>query len=372
MPAAIGTRALNRALLARQFLLERARRPALDVVEHLVGMQAQNPGPPYIGLWTRVAGFDFGELSAHVRERRAVRIALMRSTIHLVTARDCLGLRPLVQPMIERATLGGYGRRLDGIDLVKLAAAGRALVEERPHTFAELGTRLARRWRGRDPAALAQMVRALLPLVQVPPRGVWGERGQAMHTTAEAWLGAPVAHAPSLDAMVLRYLAAFGPASVRDVQTWCGLRRLRDVLERLRPELVTFRAPDGAELFDLPDAPRPDPRAPAPPRFLPEYDNLLLSHADRTRIAADVHRNRFISPNGMVSGSVLVDGFVRGMWRLVTNGKGTVLEVDLFDVPARRDRAAVAGEAEALLAAMVGGSDRRTVAFTPPDRSWRP
>ncbi len=257
---------------------------------------------------------------------------------------------------------------MEGATLAKVA---RKLVEEQPRTFAELGALLQKRWRGRDPAALAQMARALLPLVQVPPRGIWGASGGALHTTAESWLGRSLTEEPSLDAMVMRYLGAFGPASVQDAQCWCGLTRLRDVLERLRPQLVTFRDEDGIELFDLPDAPRPDPGTPAPVRFLPEYDNVLLSHADRRRIASDLHRQRFVSPNGIVPGSVLVDGFVRGMWRMRPDRKETVLVVDLFEPPTKRERAAVGAEAEALLEAMSPAAaspaaPRRIVRFEPP------
>ena len=218
-----------------------------------------------------------------------MRIALMRNTVHLVSARDCLGLRPLTQPVIDR---GLYGRRTDieGVDLEALAAASRALLEEGPRTAKELGGLLAERWPGREPASLARAARHLLPLVQVPPRGVWGKSGQATHTTAEAWLGRPLGPAYSPDEMVLRYLGAFGPASIKDAQTWSGLTRLDRVFGRLGPRLVSFRDERGREVFDLPDAPRPDPEVPAPPRFLPEFDNLILSHDDRSRVIADEHR----------------------------------------------------------------------------------
>ena len=274
MPAEVLSRmALNRALLERQMLLRRAPavgsaagRPGrvVEAVEHLIGLQAQAPFPPYYGLWSRLEDFRPGELAALITGRQVVRIALMRGTIHLVSARDCLTLRPLMQPVLDKALAATYGRQLAGVDTRALAAAGRALTEAEPRTFRDLGTLLAEQYPGRPAAALAQGMRALVPLVQVPPRAVWGAAGLARHTPAEAWLGRPLDRGGSLDAIVLRYLAAFGPASVRDVQAWSGLTGLREVAGRLRPALRAFRDEDGTELLDLPDAPRPDPRHAGP------------------------------------------------------------------------------------------------------------
>jgi hypothetical protein len=344
----IGRRALNRALLERQMLLRRRELPALDAVEHLVGMQAQAPDPPYVGLWTRLEGFRPEELASQIEERRAVRIALMRNTVHLVSARDCLGLRPLTQPVIDR---GLYGRRtgIDGIDLEALATAGRALLEERPRTAKELGGLLGERWPGRDPASLARAVRHLLPLVQIPPRGVWGKSGQATHTTAEVWLGRPLGPAYSPDEVVLRYLGVFGPASIKDAQTWSGLTRLDRVFGRLGPRLVSFRDGRGREVFDLPDAPRPDPEVAAPPRFLPEFDNLILSHDDRSRVIADEHRRTLASRNGMVSATVLLDGFVSGTWRTERSRGNATIVVEPFGPLSRADRDALTEEGERLV-----------------------
>lgn len=269
----LGTRALNRTLLERQMLLRRRKLSAEGTIEHLVGMQAQARDPPYIGLWTRLEGFRPDELSRLIENRWVVRIALMRNTVHLVTARDCLALRPLVQPIIDRGLRANRAHRvaIEGVDTEELAAVGRDLLEERPCTAKELGVLLGKRWPGRDPATLARAIRHLLPLVQVPPRGIWRKGGQATHTTAEAWLGRPLDPDPSLEEMVLRYLGAFGPATVKDAQTWSGLSGLGEVFERLRPRLLSLRDEQGKELFDLPDAPRPDPDTPAPPRFLPRF-----------------------------------------------------------------------------------------------------
>jgi Winged helix DNA-binding domain len=348
----LGLRALNRATLERQMLLSRQKLPAIEAIEHLVGMQAQAPNPPYIGLWTRLEGFHPDELARLITDRRAVRIALIRNTVHLVTARDCLALRPLVQPVFDRALYANYAHRagIEGVDIEALVAAGRALLEEQPRTAKELGELLRERWPDRDPASLARAIRHLVPLVQVPPRGIWGKSGQAAHTTAEAWLGRPLDPDPSLDEMVVRYLGAFGPATVKDVQTWSGLTRLREVTDRLRSRLRTFRDEQGNELFDLPDAPRPDPDTPSPPRFLPEFDNLILSHADRTRIIANDYRKVIASKNGMVPATVLVDGFVRGTWKTKRTRRGkATLVIEPFEPLAKKDRDALSEEGEQLI-----------------------
>jgi hypothetical protein len=332
-------------------LICRRELPALDAIERLVGMQAQAPVPPYIGLWTRLAGFRPGELASLITGRQAVRIALMRNTVHLVSARDCLTLRPLMQPVFDRNLFSTRARRkdLEGIDTETLVATGRALLEERPLTARELGELLEQRWPGYDPASLARAIRHLLPLVQVPPRGVWGRSGQTIHTTAEAWLGKTLDPSPSIDETVLRYLGAFGPAGVGDAQTWSGLTRLADVFERLRGRLISFRDERGRELFDLPDAPRPDPDMPVPPRFLPAFDNLILSHADRSRVIADEHRKVIASKNGMVPATVLVDGFVCGTWKTGrARGKATLV-ITPFEPLAKKDRDALAEEGEQLI-----------------------
>ena len=346
----LSLRALNRATLERQMLLRRREMSALEAIEHLVGMQAQAPGPPYVGLWTRLEGFSPDELARLIADRRAVRVALMRNTVHLVSVRDCLKLRPLVEPVIERGLRASRDDRaaIARVDLEALVAYGRALLEERPRTAKELGTLLRERWPGRDPASLARAIRHLVPLVQVPPRGLWRESGPAAHTTVEAWLGRPLAPDSSLEDLVVRYLGAFGPASVKDVQTWSGLTRLGEVVERLRPRLSIFGDEQGRELFDLPDAPRPDPGVPAPPRFVPEFDNLILSHADRSRVISDEHRKAIASRNGMVPATVLVDGFVRGTWRAERTRSKATLEIEPFEPLSREDRDALAEEGERL------------------------
>lgn len=364
--------ALNRALLARQHLLRPAPLPegagraqaVLGMVEHLVGLQAQAPFPPYYGLWSRLSGFQPADLAELLVGRQVVRIALMRGTIHLVSARDCLLLRPLLQPALDRALPAIFGKRLADVDTGALADAARQLVEAEPRSFSELGALLAARWPGHSPAALSRAARTLVPLVQVPPRAVWGAAGQALHTSAESWLGRPLDPGPSPEPMVRRYLAAFGPASVADMQAWSGLTRLGEVTERLRPGLRTFRDEQGRELFDLPDAPRPDPATPAPVRLVAEFDNLILSHADRTRVISDSGRQRMATPNGIFPGTVLVDGFAAGMWRITRSRGAAVLTVEPFRPLSPAGRDAVTSEGQRLLDFAAGGA-RHEIRFAP-------
>lgn len=483
---ALGTRALNRATLERQLLLRRSPLSAKAAVEHLLGLQAQNVRPPYYALAARLDGFTPEELSGLMADREVVRIVTMRSTIHTHTAADALILRPLVQPARDRE-LTNFRKGLAGVDLDRLAALARGLVEAEPRTMKQLREALQTEWPDADPQALAIAARCKLPLVQVTPRGLWGRSGQVALTTAEHWLGrgpadrsmappatapganpssasasasaqgasspvapapgssspsaaargaaswgaalpaapaqsssspfaaapsaaspavtsssapapgssspsaaapsaasptptapgvaspaapapgstpssatapdatappaSPAATTPSPDATVLRYLAAFGPASVKDMQTWAGLTRLREVFERLRPQLVTFRDEGGVELFDLPDAPRPDAETPAPPRFLPEFDNLLLSHADRTRVVPAEYRGRSWVGN-QAHCTFLVDGFLAGVWRLAEG----VLVMEPFGTLSKAQRADLAEEAVRMLDTMHPGT----------------
>lgn len=374
-PPLLDRRALNRALLARQHLLERTDASAVDVVGHLVGMQAQNAWSPYVGLWSRVEGFTHADLGDALLDRRLARIAVMRGTIHLVDAADALLLPGLVAPLyardLEVNTL--HAAPLRTVDLAAVTALARELVEAEPRVSTALGKLLAERWPDVPPATLAHAARGTLPLVQVPPRGVWGRSGATTWTTATAWIGTDAAAAaPDLadpdvlaveqERLVLRYLAAFGPASVMDVQAWSGLTGLAAVVARLGDRVVRFTAEPSPgkvrprEVLDLPDAPRPPADVPAPVRFLPDLDNLLLSHADRTRVVADEHRRALQSPNGVVPGTVLVDGVVAATWRVErarVEDAGTrrrreraTLVVEPFGTITARDRRDVEAEAE--------------------------
>jgi len=354
-------RALGRATLARQFLLERASGlTALDALEHLVGMQAQAPHAPYVGLWTRLDGFRARELSELITSRRAVRAPLMRATLHLVSARDCLGLRPVVQPVLARG-FAGAPYDISGVDTEALLESGRSLLAERPSTRPEVGEALGRAWPDADPTSLAYAITYLVPVVQVPPRGVWGAGGAARWTTVEAWLGQPVDSAASLDEIVLRYLAAFGPATVRDMQMWSGLTRLAETVDQIRPRLRVFRDEGGSELLDLPDAPRPQSDIPAPPRFLPEYDNLLFSYADRTRFIPGGQPVPLPPGPGARSGTLLVDGVLSATWRIETQAASPLLEIAPF--APLRDRKAIVEEGQRLVRFVLGASGEPEVRF---------
>jgi Winged helix DNA-binding domain len=361
----IGARALNRALLARQWLLARERRGVLEALEHLVGMQSQVPGAPYTGLWARLDGFDPEGLSRLMTERAVVRMSTLRGTIHLHGAADALALRPLCQQVNDRGQYGRsvYRKALAGVEPGELAAAARQVLGERPLGNAELGVALSARFPGYDPSVLVWAVRDGLPLVQVPPRGLWRRSGRTTSTTVEHWLGRPLDDAPSPERLVLRYLAAFGPAGVRDAQAWSGLTRLAEVFERLRPRLrVLADADSGRELFDLPDAPRPDQDTPAPPRLLPVYDNVMLGHDDRSRIVDAEGLRRLTAGNGYKA-ALLVDGRIRGTWTLRSDASGAELTLLPFTGLADPDREALAAQARELLAFQAPDARSSSVSF---------
>jgi hypothetical protein len=365
-PRTLTRRELNRAILQRQLLLRRERVPALHVIERLVGMQAQVPTDPYTALWSRIDGFDPAELSADLTERRAVRaVMLMRTTIHLVSARDCLEIRPLIQPVVERQwRYSPFAKALSGLDLDEVLDAGLALLAEGPQTAGAIGKRLAERWPDRDPSSLGYAIRWNVPLVQIPPRGLWGRGGQPVLETVERWLDARLSTKPSLDDLVLRYLAAFGPATAKDAGVWSWLTGLGGVMERLRPQLLMYRDEAGRELFDVPDAALPDPETPAPVRLLPEFDNLLLSHDDRSRLSdGSYHGQRWWH------GSLLVDGFLTGTWRPERRPGGITLRIGLYRPLTDVELTDVEAEAARLVAFLgpTGDGDVQIVDIDPAD-----
>ena len=317
-PETLGSQALNRATLARQHLLARVVMPATQMVEHLVGMQAQVPENPYVALWSRVVGFQPAELSDAIEQRLAVRGGLMRGTLHLATDADFLAIWPLIRPVLDRVLYGQspFGRAMAGVEPDALMAAGRGWLDERPRTRAQLAPLMAERWPDHDGPSLAYALTYLVALVQVTPRGLWQRSGASAFMTVEAWLGRSIEPEPDIDALVIRYLAAFGPASVADIRAWSGIGGLREVVDRLRPRLVTFRDERGRELFDLPKAPRPVPEPRRRSAFRPEYDNVLLGHADRSRFGADERVAALFGERPIGLGAILVDGALCGGWRV--------------------------------------------------------
>jgi hypothetical protein len=341
-------RQLNRTTLSRQLLLERSDLDPLAAVEHLVGLQAQNPLDPYAALWSRLSGFTPAPLVDLIESRAAVRIVVMRGTIHLVSADDALVLRAMVQPVLdaELARHSDHKHHLAGVDLTEPLALARELMAESPRSGPQLRAAFAERFPDVDAAALVYACRNHLALVQVPPRGVWGKKLQVTYATTEAWLGRPMDPNPSIDDVVLRYLGAFGPATVADVAAWSRLTAQGEVLERLRPKLRTYRDEHGRELFDLADAVLVDPDAPAPVRFLPEYDNVLLSHADRSRFQAEGDERSFGHIDRAIHGTVLHDGVVVGTWNLQHDAKAAsaVLTVDVVTPSTKRAIASIEAE----------------------------
>jgi winged helix DNA-binding protein len=359
----LGRRALNRTLLERQLLLRRSRMPALGAIERLVAVQGQEPNWPYVGLWTRLENFRRDDLTSLLHNRRVVRGPLIRSTQHLAGTEDFLWLRPLVQPVLDRTLRSAYfARETAGMDLAELADAGRELLADRTITRPQLGRLLAERFPGRDGRVLAAAVQLRVPVVHPPPSGTWGDwgsRGAVPLALAEAWIGRPMTASPRIETMIGRYLAAFGPASVMDIQTWSGLTRLRGVVDGMRPRLRVFRDERGRELFDLPDVPLADPDLPVPVRFLPAFDNLLLGHTERSRVISDEDRKRVMPGGAIVRPTFLVDGFVRGTWSL----EGTTLLLSPFRQPSEEDAAAVLEEAERLLDFVAPDAEANEVRF---------
>ncbi len=340
-------RVLNRTLLQRQHLLSRTTMPALEMSEHLLGLQAQEPLPPYVSLWSRIAGFDPAPVSRALEQRACVRVLLMRGTIHLVTPRDALLLRPLVQPMLDKVTrTSAVSRPAAAVDRGELVRAARRAFEDGPVTFKRLGELLAESFPGVPGTALANTAREMLPLVQVPPRGLWKQPGGVVYETLETWLGTRTEPAPDVADVVRRYLRAYGPATPADVTAWSGITGMRAVFTALRDELRTYRDADGRELFDLEGLPLADEDTPAPVRLLGRYDNVWLSHDRRDRVTPDpAKRKRWMGTNGGVGATVFVDGELEGLWRRTEAG---AVDVELFRPLTRVERRALDDEAAAL------------------------
>jgi Winged helix DNA-binding domain len=326
----LSTRELNRALLARQLLLERSRLPLVRAVERVGGLQTQYAPSGYVSLWSRLADFRREALTEALERRRVVQATLMRATIHIVSARDfdlfAAGIREGRKQWWSRV------QRHEGVDMDGAARLLRRHLRDGPRRQAELVELLQSEGFPRMAWSGAGM---WIDMVRVPPSGTWERRRADLYALAGDWLGpATVTDAQGLEHLVRRYLGGFGPASVNDLMNWAGLpvTTLRPALGRLR--LRRFRDENGGELIDLPRAPLPDPETPAPVRFLPTWDASLLVHARRTQILPEAYRSRVFdtkTPHSVPT--FLVDGAVAGTWRY-ENGRVS------WDAFGRLDRAA--------------------------------
>lgn len=365
--AAMSLRALNRALLARQLLLTRENMKAARAIEQLVGMQAQQAKPPFVGLWSRIAGFKREDLVQPLVAREIVRVTAMRATLHLMSATDYVRLRPALHAMLLKGMEEILkARGAGGIDVPRIVGAARRHLATRAQTFAELRLALANEFPGVDERAMGYAVRTHLPLVQVPTDAEWGFPGAAAFAPAEQWLGRPIGGKADLEHLVLRYLGAFGPATAADVQAWSAVTGIGEILERLRSKLLVFQDEKGRELFDLPKAPRPDEDTGAPVRFVPEYDNLVLAHADRSRIVADRDRHRLVTKNLQVKATFLVDGFVAGTWKIERKRATATVTVEPFAPLKKAARAELEREGLELLEFVEPDAKAHEVTFGKP------
>jgi hypothetical protein len=341
----LSTRALNRALLARQLLLERSPLPLTRALEQVAGLQAQYAPSAYVALWSRLHDFQRDALTRALEERRAVQATLMRVTIHIVSARDFPLFAAGVRQTRRDLWLRTYRREIEGVDMEAVASRVREHLADGPVSAAELKQRL----RADGFPGIAWNGAGLwLDMVRVPPSGTWDQRRADLYAAAADWLGRSNAtEADGMEHLVRRYLGGFGPATLADIASWTGLpvTTCRRVVERLR--LRRFRDEQGDELLDLARAPLPDPERPAPVRFLPTWDATLLVHARRTQILPERYRSLVFSTKTPHSVSTfLVDGAVAGAWRY-ERGR---LRLDPFDGLSRTVRRELEDEADRLAA----------------------
>lgn len=342
MPTRLTDRQLNRATLARQMLLERSDRRIVEAADFLLGQQAQQTHDPYVGLWSRLLGFEHKALTELIVGRQLARATTMRGTLHLHSPADLIGLRRLVQPVLDRMWQSNFRRRFGDNDAAEVLAAAIEVADRGPATAGEIGKVLKEMFPTAEPLAMTVLLQVREIMVQVPPTRIWGSGHAPLLQRASTYLP-PVQSDLDLTTLVRRYLAAYGPASVNDMQSWCGLTKLGEVFEQIRAELVTFTAPDGRELFDLPNAPRPDADTPAPVRFMPLYDNAFLGYDNRRRMLAadDDKRGDFLRD---ATPTVLVDGIIAAAWSIERKKGNATLTVSPFAKLTKQDIAEIERE----------------------------
>lgn len=354
-------RTLNRATLARQLLLERDGRSAAAAIAHLIALQAQEPHEPYVGLWSRIEGFTPPDLEEMLHRRAAVRGVLMRRTLHLVAATDAPTLRGLHDRMLRQsaATQLRQEGAADTVDLDRLVAAAVELLGREPMISGAAARALTHHWPDAAGRGLANVLATVVPTLQTTPRGLWGVTAPATLTSYDAWIGRPPEPPTpeAADELVLRYLRAFGPAATADVRAWSGMSGLPDAVKRLEPRLRRFRDERGRTLWDVPGGPLPAPETPAPVRFVPAFDNVVLGYADRSRVIDDADKPLSV----LGTRFVLVDGRVAGSWTTAGEGRARTLEVTTFRTLRRPERAELREEGERLLAFLADGARTRGV-----------
>ncbi len=363
MADVLSRRALNRALLARQHLLDRPARQAGQVVARLIGVQAQQARPPFVALWTRMNECDRAGLAALIHRRQLVRATAMRSTLHLMTAADYLAFRGVLQPALSAGMKSILRDRGEAFDLAAVVETARRVFAAAPRTFTSLREALVGAFPDSEERAMGYAVRTHLPLISVPDDSPWAYRADTDFALAEAWLGAPVDAGVQTGQLVMRYLEGYGPATVADFQTWSALGGMKPVFESLRPKLRVFRDERKRELFDVPAAPMPAEDTPVPVRFLADFDNAILAHADRGRIIAEEYRPRVVTKNLLVLATFLVDGFVAGTWKTVREKQAARLDITPFAKLAPAVKAELAAEGERLLRFVEPEASSHKVAF---------
>ncbi|MFI5711056.1 winged helix DNA-binding domain-containing protein [Kribbella sp. NPDC051620] len=342
----LSPRAINRATLARQLLVERSEVSVVEAVERLAGMQGQEPKHPYVGLWTRLAEFADSDLTAAVESREVVRATFYRGTLHLVTAEDYLRFRTTLAPMLE-AGLKLLGDRAAGLEPEKVAAAARKLLAVQPLTFTEVRDALQAEFPKVNDRALGFCTRMMVPLIIAPAETRWGWTANGRFTPAEQWIGKKLPRKAVPQELAVRYLEAFGPATSADFQTWSGLPRGKQLFDSM--DLEVLADSNGKTLYDVPGAPRPSEDLGVPVRFLPEFDNLLLAHAKRQRIIADEHRPAVFTKNLRIKSTYLVDGLVAGLWTAEKKRGVATLTLTPFGKTLKKTAAELEREGDALL-----------------------
>ncbi|CAA9461608.1 MAG: hypothetical protein AVDCRST_MAG38-126 [uncultured Solirubrobacteraceae bacterium] len=338
-------RELNRALLARQLLLEREPLTPPEAVERLAGLQAQYTPSPYLSLLARVVNFERDLLTSALQQGQLVKALLMRGTLHIVTPGDYWAFATARRALATAYWPPAYERRFPNERIAELARDLVAGMGSESRTFADVRALLEPHATGDiTPTLLWRRMQGHEHFVHVPPSGIWGYHGDGVYRAAAAAIdGEPPDPAEACAHLIRAYLGAFGPASTKDLAQWAGLQRLRPVSQAIAGmQLRTFADEQGQKLHDLPDAPLPDPGTPAPPRLVPRYDDLVLSHADRSRVLGDVPVKRIVTNNALVHATILVDGFVSGTWQLE---KGRVT-LEPFAPLSRPVAAALAEESE--------------------------